>query len=31
LVARAEWDNGTHVWVYRDHRAGRWFLHGYFD
>jgi protein ImuB len=28
---RAEWDNGTHVWVYRDHRAGRWFLHGYFD
>jgi protein ImuB len=28
---RAEWDDGTHVWVYRDHRGGGWFLHGFFD
>ncbi len=28
---RAEWENGTQVWVYRDQRSGRWFLQGYFD
>jgi protein ImuB len=28
---RAEWDNGTHVWVYRDARQERWFLHGLFE
>jgi protein ImuB len=28
---RAEWENGTQVWVYRDQRSGRWFLHGFFD
>ncbi len=28
---RAEWDDGTHVWIYRDQRTGRWFLHGFFD
>ena len=28
---RAEWEDGTHVWVYRDQREGRWFLHGFFD
>ena len=28
---RAEWEDGTHVWVYRDQRNGRWFLHGFFD
>ncbi len=28
---RAEWEDGTHVWVYRDGRSGRWFLHGFFD
>jgi protein ImuB len=28
---RAEWEDGTHVWVYRDGRNGRWFLHGFFD
>ena len=28
---RAEWEDGTHVWVYRDQRSGRWFLHGFFD
>jgi len=28
---RAEWEDGTQVWVYRDDRTGRWFLHGFFD
>jgi protein ImuB len=28
---RAEWDDGTHVWVYLDQRNSRWFLHGFFD
>ena len=28
---RAEWEDGTQVWVYRDQRNGRWFLHGFFD
>lgn len=28
---RAEWDDGTHAWLYRDRRADRWFLHGFFD
>ena len=28
---RAEWDEGTHVWIYRDRRTDRWFLHGFFD
>jgi len=28
---RAEWEDGTHVWVYHDQRNGRWFLHGFFD
>ncbi len=28
---RAEWEDGTHVWIYRDGRNGRWFLHGFFD
>jgi protein ImuB len=28
---RVEWEEGTHVWVYRDQRNGRWFLHGFFD
>ncbi len=28
---RAEWEDGTQVWVYRDGRNGRWFLHGFFD
>jgi protein ImuB len=28
---RAEWEQGTQVWVYRDQRTGRWFLHGFFD
>jgi protein ImuB len=28
---RAEWDDGTHVWVYHDLRVNRWFLHGFFD
>ena len=28
---RVEWEDGTHVWVYRDQRNGRWFLHGFFD
>ncbi len=28
---RALWTDGTQVWVYRDQRGGRWFLHGYFD
>jgi protein ImuB len=28
---RAEWEDGTQVWVYRDQRTGRWFFHGFFD
>jgi len=28
---RAEWEDGSQVWVYRDQRNGRWFLHGFFD
>ncbi len=28
---RAEWEDGTQVWVYRDQQNGRWFLHGFFD
>jgi protein ImuB len=28
---RTEWDDGTHAWIYRDRRTGRWFLHGFFD
>jgi protein ImuB len=28
---RAEWEDGTQVWVYRDQRNGRWLLHGFFD
>jgi protein ImuB len=28
---RAEWEDGTQVWVYCDLRDGRWFLHGFFD
>jgi protein ImuB len=28
---RAEWEQGTQVWVYRELRTGRWFLHGFFD
>ncbi len=28
---RAEWDDGTHAWLYCDRRTDRWFLHGFFD
>jgi protein ImuB len=28
---RAEWEDGTQVWVYCDQRNGHWFLHGFFD
>jgi protein ImuB len=28
---RVEWEGGTQVWVYRDQRNNRWFLHGFFD
>jgi protein ImuB len=28
---RAEWDDGSHVWIYRDQRKGGWFLHGFFE
>jgi len=28
---RAEWEDGTQVWVYRDQHNGRWFFHGFFD
>ncbi len=28
---RVEWEDGTQVWIYRDRRKGRWFLHGFFD
>jgi len=26
-----EWEDGTQVWIYRDQRDGRWYLHGFFD
>ena len=28
---RAEWEDGTHAWIYRDLRFGCWYLHGFFD
>jgi protein ImuB len=28
---RIEWEEGIHVWIYRDRRTGRWLLHGFFD
>jgi protein ImuB len=28
---RAEWEDGIHVWVYRDQKSSCWFLHGFFD
>jgi protein ImuB len=28
---RAEWEDGTHAWVFRDLRRDRWFLHGFFE
>ena len=28
---RAECEDGMHVWIYRDQKNGRWFLHGFFD
>ena len=28
---RAEWEDGTHAWIFRDQRGGRWFLHGFFE
>lgn len=28
---RVEWNDGTHVWAFRDRRLGTWFLHGFFD
>ena len=28
---RAEWEDGTHAWIFRDRRGGRWFLHGFFE
>jgi protein ImuB len=28
---RAEWEDGTHAWIFRDRRDGRWFLHGFFE
>ena len=28
---RAEWEDGTEVWIYLDPRNSRWFLHGFFD
>ncbi len=28
---RTEWEDGTHAWVFRDLRDGRWFLHGFFE
>jgi protein ImuB len=28
---RAECDDCSHVWIYRDQKNGGWFLHGYFD
>ncbi len=28
---RTEWEDGTHAWIFRDMRDGRWFLHGFFE
>jgi len=28
---RTEWEDGTQVWIYRELKSGRWFLHGFFD
>jgi protein ImuB len=28
---RTEWEDGTHAWIFRDLRGGRWFLHGFFE
>jgi protein ImuB len=28
---RAEWEDGTHAWIFRDLRDGGWFLHGFFE
>jgi protein ImuB len=28
---RAEWEDGSHAWIYRDRRADHWFLHGFFE
>jgi protein ImuB len=28
---RIECEDGMQVWIYRDHRNTRWFLHGFFD
>jgi protein ImuB len=28
---RAEWEDGTHVWIFREGQSGRWFLHGFFE
>lgn len=28
---RVEWEDGTHVWIFRDRRIERWFLHGFFE
>ena len=28
---RVEWDDGAHVWTFRDRRDGTWWVHGFFD
>jgi protein ImuB len=28
---RAEWEDGTHVWIFCDLRSGGWFMHGFFE
>lgn len=28
---RVEWEDGTHVWTFRNQRDGQWFLHGFFE
>jgi protein ImuB len=28
---RVEWEDGTHVWIFRDLRSGRWWIHGFFE
>ena len=28
---RIEWDDGAHVWIFRDRRTDLWYLHGFFD
>ncbi|MDB5348909.1 MAG: nucleotidyltransferase/DNA polymerase [Planctomycetota bacterium] len=28
---RVEWEDGSHVWIFRDRRGGGWFLHGFFE